>query len=160
MGRDVPLQDRTKDIGHGRPGIRRIKVASVNSLLFPGARQAVQIERRRTDRRTGGTTVQAVTSLTAGQATPAQIARLVRDHRKIEALHHIRDTTLAEDASPLRTGDAPRAMAMWRNLAHRRPPGSRSHQHRGRPPSQRPLPNPARHGETSATGRQPTTPKS
>jgi hypothetical protein len=35
----------------------------------------------------------------------------------IEALHHIRDTTFAEDASQTRTGTAPRAMASLRNLA-------------------------------------------
>ncbi|WP_404828539.1 hypothetical protein [Streptomyces canus] len=34
-----------------------------------------------------------------------------------EALHHVRDTTFAEDASQLRTGNAPRTMATWRNLA-------------------------------------------
>lgn len=32
-------------------------------------------------------------------------------------MHHVRDTTFAEDASRLRTGNAPRAMATWRNLA-------------------------------------------
>lgn len=32
-------------------------------------------------------------------------------------LHHVRDTALAEDASRLRTGNAPRAMATWRSLA-------------------------------------------
>ncbi|WP_324608694.1 MULTISPECIES: hypothetical protein [unclassified Streptomyces] len=32
------------------------------------------------------------------------------------ALHHVRDTTFAEDASQLRTGNGPRAMATWRNL--------------------------------------------
>ncbi|MET7565677.1 transposase [Streptomyces sp. NPDC005479] len=92
----------------------------MNNHFFPGARQAVQIKRGRTDRKTGKTTittVYAVTSLTAGQATPAQLARLVRDHWTIEALHHVRDTTFAEDASQLRTGNAPRAMATWRNLA-------------------------------------------
>ena len=118
--KDIPLQGRTRGTGHGRSEIRRIKVATVNNLLFPGARQAVQIKRRRTDRKTGRTTVKtvyAVTSLTAEQATPAQLARLVRDHWKIEALHHVRDTTFAEDASQLRTGNAPRAMATWRNLA-------------------------------------------
>ncbi|MFF3934483.1 hypothetical protein [Streptomyces hirsutus] len=62
-------------------------------------------------------TVYAVTSLTAEQATPAQLAKLIRDHWKIEALHHVRDTTFAEGASQLRTGNAPRAMATWRNLA-------------------------------------------
>ncbi|MFF5522634.1 ISAs1 family transposase [Streptomyces coeruleorubidus] len=118
--KDIPLQGRTRGIGHGRSEIRRIKAATVNSLLFPGARQAVQIKRRRTDRTTGKTTVKtvyAVTSLTAEQATPSQLARLVRDHWTIEALHHVRDTTFAEDASQLRTGNAPRAMATWRNLA-------------------------------------------
>ncbi|WP_258017451.1 hypothetical protein [Streptomyces noursei] len=29
----------------------------------------------------------------------------------------MRDTTFSEDASQLRTGNAPRAMATWRNLA-------------------------------------------
>ncbi|MFE2189046.1 ISAs1 family transposase [Streptomyces sp. NPDC059455] len=118
--KDIPLQGRTKDVGHGRSEIRRIKVATVNNLLFPGARQGVQIKRRRTDRKTGKTTVKtvyAVTSLTAEQATPSQLARLVRDHWTIEALHHVRDTTFAEDASQVRTGNAPRAMATWRNLA-------------------------------------------
>ncbi|WP_406500037.1 ISAs1 family transposase [Streptomyces sp. NBC_00846] len=118
--KDIPFQGRTRGVGHGRAEIRRIKVATVNNLLFPGARQAVQIKRRRTDRKTGKTTittVYAVTSLTAEQATPVQLARLIRDHWKIEALHHVRDTTFAEDASQLRTGNAPRAMATWRNLA-------------------------------------------
>lgn len=118
--KDIPLQGRTRGIGHGRSEIRRIKVATVNSLLFPRARQAVQIKRRRTDRKTGQTTVKtvyAVTSLTAEQATAAQLAELVRDHWKIEALHHVRDTTFAENSSQLRTGNAPRVMATWRNLA-------------------------------------------
>ncbi|MEV7979855.1 ISAs1 family transposase [Streptomyces sp. NPDC086519] len=118
--KDIPLQGRTRGIGHGRSEIRRIKAATVNSLLFPGARQAVQIKRRRTDRKTGKTTVKtvyAVTSLTAEQATAAQLAELVRSHWKTEALHHVRDTTFAEDASQLRTGNAPRTMATWRNLA-------------------------------------------
>jgi predicted transposase YbfD/YdcC len=92
----------------------------VNNLLFPGARQAVQIKRRRTDHKTGKTTVKtvyAVASLSAEQATPAQLARLVRGHWTIETLHYIRDTTFAEDASQVRTGNTPRAMATWRNLA-------------------------------------------
>jgi hypothetical protein len=35
----------------------------------------------------------------------------------IEALHHIRDTTFAEDAYKVRTGAAPTLMAALRNLA-------------------------------------------
>ncbi|MFE4333825.1 ISAs1 family transposase [Streptomyces sp. NPDC056831] len=116
----IPLQGRTRGTGHGRSEIRRVKAATVNSLLFPGARQAVQLKRRRTDLKTGKTTlktVYAVTSLTSGLATPAKLARLVRDHWQIEALHHVRDTTFAEDASQLWTGNVPCAMAAWRNLA-------------------------------------------
>ncbi|GGN38808.1 hypothetical protein [Streptomyces fuscichromogenes] len=62
-------------------------------------------------------TVYAVTSLTAEQAAPVELASLIRDHWKVEALHPVRDVTFAEDASQLRTGTAPRAMATWRNLA-------------------------------------------
>jgi predicted transposase YbfD/YdcC len=118
--KDIPLQGRTREVGHGRSEIRRNKVATVNNLLFPGASQALQIKSRRTDRKTGRTTVKtvyAVTSLATEQSTPAQLAKLVRDHWKVEALHHVRDTTFAEDASQLRTGNARRAMATWRNLA-------------------------------------------
>lgn len=35
----------------------------------------------------------------------------------MEALHHVRDVTFAEDASKIHTGSAPRAMATLRNLA-------------------------------------------
>ena len=105
---------------HGRSEIRRIKVCTVSNLLYPGARQAIQLKRRRVHRRTGKVTlhtVYAVTDLTAEQAAPAQLAALIRGHWSVESLHHVRDTTFAEDASQLRTGNAPRAMATWRNLA-------------------------------------------
>jgi predicted transposase YbfD/YdcC len=62
-------------------------------------------------------TVYAITSLTAAQASPARLADWIRGHWAIEALHHLRDVTFAEDASQLRTGTAPRAMASLRNLA-------------------------------------------
>ncbi|MFI8301296.1 hypothetical protein ACIGCZ_35890 [Streptomyces nigra] len=61
--------------------------------------------------KTTGKTVHAVISLTAEQGTAAQIAELVRAQWKIGALHYVRDTTFAEDASQLRKGKAPRAMA-------------------------------------------------
>ncbi|MER7773038.1 hypothetical protein [Kitasatospora sp. NPDC096140] len=59
-----------------------------------------------------------VTSLRPRQAAPAELASWVRGHWGIEnRLHHVRDTTFAEDASRVRTGSAPRAMASLRNLA-------------------------------------------
>jgi len=57
------------------------------------------------------------TVVTAAQASPARLADWIRGHWGIEALHHIRDVTFAEDASQLRTGAAPRTMASLRNLA-------------------------------------------
>jgi predicted transposase YbfD/YdcC len=62
-------------------------------------------------------TVYAVTSLTAAQAHPTRLADWIRGHWGIEALHHLRDVTFAEDALKVRTGTAPRAMASLRNLA-------------------------------------------
>ncbi|MFC9235303.1 hypothetical protein ACFTZK_02380 [Streptomyces decoyicus] len=117
--KDIPLLGRTKQTGHGRSEIRRIKFATVKHLLFPGARQAIQIERRRTDRKTGKTTittVYAVTSLTAEQVTCAQIAALIRGLWTIEAHHHLRDTTFTEDV-PTMHRQRTRTMATWRNLA-------------------------------------------
>jgi len=49
--------------------------------------------------------------------TPAQLAAWIRGHWQIEALHHIRDVSYAEDPSQVRTGSGPRVMATLRNLA-------------------------------------------
>ncbi|MGQ4376090.1 hypothetical protein ACN6K9_006111 [Streptomyces sp. SAS_267] len=116
----IPLQDRTRSTGHGRHEIRRLKACTVSNLLFPGAHQAIQIVRRRVSRKTGKAsfkTVHAVASLIAEQAAPPRLAALIRRHRTIKALHHVRDVTFAEDDSQLRTGNAPRTMATYRNLA-------------------------------------------
>jgi hypothetical protein len=137
-GADDRLRGAARATGRGE--IRRIKVCTANSLLFPGARQAIQLKRRRMDHKTGKVsikTVYAVTSLTADQAIPAELARLIRSHWKIEALHHVRDVTFAEDASQLRTGSAPRHGDLAQPR-HRRPSPRREEQHRRWPPAQRP----------------------
>lgn len=117
----IPLLDRTRNCRHGRREVRRLKVCTVEAgLLFPHAVQAIEIKRRRVNTKTGKVqtkTVYAVTSLTPGQAGPAHLAELVQGHWSVEALHHVRDVTYAEDASKIRTGSAPRAMATPRNLA-------------------------------------------
>ncbi|MFF2430931.1 transposase [Streptomyces mirabilis] len=98
-----------------------MKVCTVRpGLLFPHAVQAMEIKRRRTHRKTGKVetkTVYAITSLPPEQASPPQLAELAQNHWSVEALHHIRDVTYGEDASRVRTGTAPRAMATLRNLA-------------------------------------------
>jgi predicted transposase YbfD/YdcC len=117
---EVPLMARTRDSAHGRDEIRRIKVATVPDLDFPHADQALQIVRRRRVLSTGKLTLErvyALTDLTMHQATPAQLGEHVREHWGVEALHHLRDVTLREDASKIRTGNAPRVMASLRNTA-------------------------------------------
>jgi predicted transposase YbfD/YdcC len=117
---DIPVADHTRDRGHGRVEIRRLQVTTVDGLDFPHATQALRITRRVRplhSRRWRTVTVYAVTSLTAAQASPARLADWFRGHWGVEALHHVRDVTFAEDASQVRTGTAPRAMASLRNLA-------------------------------------------
>jgi len=118
--REVPVADHTRDRGHGRVELRRLQVTTVAGLDFPHATQAIRITRRVRSlhsHRWRSVRVYAVTSLTAAQASPARLADWIRGHWGIEALHHIRDTTFAEDASQIRTGNTPRAMASLRNLA-------------------------------------------
>jgi hypothetical protein len=106
--------------GHGRAESRRLQVTTIAGLDFPHATQAIRVTRRvrpLASRRWRTVTVYAITSLTAAQASPARLADWIRGHWAIEALHHIRDVTFAEDASQTRTGTAPRAMASLRNLA-------------------------------------------
>jgi predicted transposase YbfD/YdcC len=116
---DIPVLDVTRDRAHGRSEIRRLQVATVAGLGFPHATQALRITRRvrrLRGRRWRTVTVYGLTNLTHLQASPARLADWVRGHWGIEALHHIRDVTLAEDASQVRTGNAPRVMASLRNL--------------------------------------------
>ena len=51
------------------------------------------------------------------QARPARLADLLCGHWAIEALHHLRDVTFAEDGSQVRTGAAPTVVAALGNLA-------------------------------------------
>jgi hypothetical protein len=116
----VPIADQIHNRGHARVEIRRLQVTTVAGLDFPHATQALRITRRVRSlhsRRWRAVTVYAVTSLQAAQASPARLADWIRGHWGIEALHHIRDVTFAEDASQTRTGTAPRTMASLRNLA-------------------------------------------
>jgi predicted transposase YbfD/YdcC len=115
----VPESDRTRDRGHGRIELRTLKVVSVNGFGFPHAAQVLQVTRRTRDLDTNrwrAVTVYAITSLSFELARPARLADLLRGHWAIEALHHIRDVTFAEDDSQVRTGAAPNVMAVLRNL--------------------------------------------
>lgn len=102
---------------HRHPGVEPHQHAAP-----PGADHRPHRDRApRTDRHHRQVTLErvyAMTDLTAEQADATEIARRVRDHWGIEnKIHHVRDTTYAEDVSRVRTGTAPRAMASLRNLA-------------------------------------------
>jgi hypothetical protein len=61
--------------------------------------------------------VYAVTSLTIHQTSPTDPAGWLRGHWGIEALHHLRDVTDAEDAWTAHRQAAARVLASLRNLA-------------------------------------------
>ncbi|MBN3933298.1 ISAs1 family transposase [Streptomyces verrucosisporus] len=120
---DIAVQHTASSAGHGRRESRSIKTCGIadelGGIAFPHGRLALRVHRRRkqTGERESRETLYAVTSLDAHQTTPAELAAAVRGHWAVEALHHVRDVTYAEDASTLHTGTAPRAMATFRNLA-------------------------------------------
>ena len=49
--------------------------------------------------------------------TPEALARAARGHWEIEALHHVRDVTMKEDAQRLRSGTSAQVAAYLRNIA-------------------------------------------
>ena len=117
--RQVPAACRTREKGHGRAERRTVKITAVAAgLAFPHAAQAIQIVRRRrplNGKKRTAETVCAITSLTAIQARPAELAAIIRGHWLIEdRLHHV---TCDEDRSQVRTANGPRVMASLRNLA-------------------------------------------
>ena len=91
--------------------------ALADYLAWPQVQQVCCVERRVT--RKGATrkeTAYAITSLSPAQAGPQELLRLWRGHWKIEnRLHYVRDVTMKEDASQVRSGAAPQVMAAVRN---------------------------------------------
>jgi hypothetical protein len=78
----------------------------------PHAIQAFAIERRITTK--PGMRMEIaldVTNLPVRHARADRLAGLVGEDRKIEALHHQRHVTFGDDASRIRTGNAPQLMA-------------------------------------------------
>ncbi len=119
--RQVPVAHDCRQRGHGRAERRTLKVTAVAAgLAFPHAAQAIQIVRRRrplNSKKWSAETVYAITSLTAIQARPAELAAIARSHWLIEdSLHWVRDVTYDEDRSQVRSGNGPRVMASLRNL--------------------------------------------
>ena len=90
--------------------------------LFPPAAQAFWIERAVRDPHDGrlrpAAAALGITSRTLQRGgTPEIIAAAARGHRDIEALHHVRDTTMNEAAQRLRAGSSAQVIAAVRNTA-------------------------------------------
>jgi predicted transposase YbfD/YdcC len=120
--RQVPIAHDSRERGHGRAERRTLKITAVAAgLAFPHAAQAIQIVRRRKlpgKKKWSRETAYAITSLAATQASPAELAAIIRGHWMIEdRLHWIRDMDFDEDRSQVRTARGPRVMATLRNLA-------------------------------------------
>lgn len=119
----VKVQHTASHTGHGRRESRSIKTLAIadnlGGIAFPYAKLAIRLHRRRkaTGAKETRESVYAVTSLDAHERKPAELSSDLRGHWTVEAQHHIRDRVFAEDASTVHTGNAPRAMAAFRNLA-------------------------------------------
>src|SRR5512135_1534596 len=98
-------------------GLLTVSREVVPALDWPGAVQVCRIERTRESKgKISREIVYAITSLSCEQAGPEALLALVRDHWSIEnRLHWRRDVLLGEDASRIRSGAAPQAMAILRN---------------------------------------------
>ncbi len=123
---DAPDHE-TLDKEHGRIERRRYWVKDLSDPDWDGyadlygRQQAIRIERERQVVKTGETSTAvsyALTSLTAEQATPAQLAALIRNHWHIEnRLHYVRDFTYDEDRCRVWVRDLPRNLACLTNAA-------------------------------------------
>lgn len=118
--KQIPVLDTSIEHSHGRTAKRVLKATEIaQGIAFPHAVQVLQLTRTITERKTGKRhteTVYAVTSLSATDAPPGQVADWLRGHWHIEnRLHWVRDVTYAEDHSQIRTGAGPQVMATLRN---------------------------------------------
>ena len=116
-----PYTERSK--GHGRIETRTIQVAEAPDDLpdFPHVAQVVRIFREVDDAKTNTARsteiAYAITNYTKEQAGRRSLAGAARGHWGIEnGLHWVRDVTMREDSSKVRSGSAPRALATMRNL--------------------------------------------
>jgi len=108
--------------GHGRLEVRTLTTSSqLNDFLdWPFLQQVFQLQRTITVLKTKKTrqeTIYGVTSLSAEQASPAQLLAMLRSYWRIEnSLHYPRDVTLREDQTRFQKHSAAHNMATINNL--------------------------------------------
>jgi predicted transposase YbfD/YdcC len=108
----------TRGKEHGRRITRRLQATTrVMHLEWPGAQQACRLTR--TTWRDGQEHLEveyAITSVSRSRADAARLLTWWRGHWGIEnKIHYVRDVTLGEDASRIRTNSAPQVLAATRN---------------------------------------------
>ena len=120
---NTPVAAATAEISHGRIETRTIRVLPMpEGTGFPGAEQAILIERYVTVKKNGHwqmrncEAVFYITSLTAAETTSEDLLAFVRGHWTVEHTHWLRDVIWKEDQSLLRTGNAPWVMSAITNL--------------------------------------------
>jgi predicted transposase YbfD/YdcC len=123
----------TRGKGHGRAETRSHLVMDAPEevkALFPPAEQVARVVRTRTVTswlsdghtrtrvtRTGTETVYLIITMPSREAPPEHIAVYIRRHWSIEnRVHHVRDVTLREDSSQVKTDSRPRVLVSLRNL--------------------------------------------
>lgn len=113
---------QTTNSGHGRLEKRTLTTSSFLQEYsdWPGLAQVFKLEREVLVQRTREVhrqTVYGVTSLAAGDASPAYLLQLMRDYWGIEnGLHYRRDKTLGEDAARISDHRQARSLAVLNNL--------------------------------------------
>ena len=106
---------------HGRLETRTLErtCALTGYLEWPGVGQVLKRTYQRIILKTGEVQEEVtygVTSLGWQEASAAQVEALWRGHWGIEnKVHYVRDVTMGEDASHIRVGNAPQALAALRN---------------------------------------------
>ncbi len=112
--------DVTTGRGHGRRERRTVRTAPATGIDWPHAGQVFRIRRDAGELDgpwTSKQIVYGITDMGAGLAGPEELGRYARNHWGIEnRTHYVRDQTLGEDASQIRTGHQPHALAAVRNL--------------------------------------------
>jgi predicted transposase YbfD/YdcC len=108
--------------GHGRLETRTLTTSSqLNEFLdWPFLQQVFQLQRTITIAKTGKTRhemIYGLTSLSAEQASPAQLLHMLRSYWRIEnSLHYPRDVTLHEDQTRFKSQTAAHNMTILNNL--------------------------------------------
>ena len=119
-GQDLRIT-RQVSSGHGRVETRILAASSdlKGYVDWPGVEQGLRLERRVYYQATGRTTVEVeygVLSLAPDQIDLPTVLTRWRGHWSIENnLHWTRDVVMGEDASRVRSGNAPQTLAALRN---------------------------------------------